>query len=252
MMASVESVAATAKAAPAARLVNVRKRFGYHDVVRGVSLEVPTGSRLVVTGPNGAGKSTLLRILATQWQATVGQVEVLGRDLKRHVLWVRSRIGVVLHEPFLRREMTLEENLRFTGALHGLSRERARERAGELMERFGLSHRRRDAVGTFSQGLLKRSSLARSLLGDPALWLLDEPFSGLDPAGRELLSSVIREHTAGGGDRTVVLVTHELELGRSLATHSARLEGGRLVAFAQGAGAMDGLDGHAGGEEAGG
>ncbi|HVR75302.1 MAG TPA: ABC transporter ATP-binding protein, partial [Planctomycetota bacterium] len=163
---------------PAARLRGVRKRFGYQDVLRGVDLEVPRGGIFVIFGPNGAGKSTILRLLATQWSSTAGTVEVLGHDVRREPILIRSQLGLVFHEPFLRRELTVEENLRFASELHGIDGAAAPERIERLLGRFGILHRRRDAVGTLSQGMTKRASLARSLLNEPRLWILDEPFSG--------------------------------------------------------------------------
>ncbi len=215
-------------ASPAARLDKVRKRFGYRDVLRGISLEIPRGGCFVLTGPNGAGKSTLVRILSTQWSFAEGTVEVLGSNVKREPARVRSRLGIVLHESFLRRELTLEENLHFAAALFSIPRSDQDERIARLLDTFGLTRRRRDTVGTFSQGMIKRASLARSLLNEPELWILDEPFSGLDPAGQELLAKVIGDFHQEGGNRTVVLVTHQLEIGRSLATGSAQITDGRV------------------------
>jgi heme exporter protein A len=213
--------------APAARLRSVRKRFGYRDVLRGIDLDLERGACLAVAGPNGAGKSTLLRILSTQWTATAGEVEVLGIDARRDPLAVRSRVGVCAHESFLRRELSFEENLRFAGDLFGLRGKPLEERIGRLSDTFGLAHRRKDRVAIFSQGMLRRASLARSLLHEPELWILDEPFSGLDAHGREILQEAIRGfHTKGG---TVVLVTHEAALADALATSTLRVEGGLLV-----------------------
>ena len=213
--------------APAARLRSVRKRFGYRDVLRGIDLDLERGACLAVAGPNGAGKSTLLRILSTQWAATAGEVEVLGIDARREPLAVRRRVGVCAHESFLRRELSLEENLRFAGDLFGLHGKPLERRIDTLSETFGLAHRRKDRVSIFSQGMLRRASLARSLLHDPELWILDEPFSGLDAQGREILQEAIRAFHAKGG--TVVLVTHEAALADALATSTLRVEGGLLV-----------------------
>ena len=138
---------------PALRLRAVRKRFGYSDVLRGIGLEVQSGEVLVLEGANGAGKSTLLRIVATQWTATSGSVEVLGFDVKKDALKVRAVIGAVFHESFLRSELSLIENLRFAASLHGLRWPEVEERAAELLERFALSKRLSDVVSTFSQGM---------------------------------------------------------------------------------------------------
>jgi ABC-type multidrug transport system ATPase subunit len=245
---------ALATTAPAARLQGVRKRFGYRDVLRGVSLEIPRGSCFVITGPNGAGKSTLVRILATQWTFTGGEVEVLGWSVRREPARIRSRLGLVFHDTFLRRELTLEENLRFAADLLGLKREVALERIASLLDRFGLAHRRKDAVGTFSQGMIKRAGLARSLIGDPDLWILDEPFSSLDPPGQDLLAQLLREFSGGPRGRTVVLVTHQTSLGRSLATDSVRIVDGEVAKRGARGAAIDGsspLESSGAGDEAG-
>jgi ABC-type multidrug transport system ATPase subunit len=217
---------------PAASVRGLRKRFGYRDVLRGIDLDVPRGSRFVVSGPNGAGKSTLLRILTTQWHPTTGEVRVLGHDARKEGREIRSRIGVVFHDSFLRRELTLEENIRFVCDLHGLRYRTVADRAAELLERFGLAHRVTDRVGTFSQGMVRRANIVRSLVPAPELWILDEPFSGLDVEGQGLLESWIREFSAKGG--TVVLVTHQPALGARIGTGWARIEDGLLSARGDG------------------
>ena len=211
-------------AQPAVLLRGVRKRFGFRDALRGVDLEVPRGTALAVFGPNGAGKSTLIRVVATCWLPSAGGGEILGMDLRRQALEIRRRVGVVFHQSFLRPEFTLEENLRFYREIYGLRRANG---AMALMERFGLAHRRKDPVKTFSQGMVKRADIVRSLLHDPELWLLDEPFSGLDPAGRELLECMVRDLAAAG--RTVILVTHNVELGSRLAQRTLLLEDGKVA-----------------------
>jgi ABC-type multidrug transport system ATPase subunit len=209
---------------PAVRLRRVRKRFGFRDVLRGIDLDLERGACLAVFGPNGAGKSTLIRILATQWTPSEGSVEVLGHDLAAERESARRLVGAVLHQSFLRSELTLEENLRFYADLYGVP---PSPDVGALLERFGLARFHRESVATFSQGMTKRANLIRSLLHDPELWLLDEPFSGLDPEGRGLLADAVRERVASG--RTVVVVTHQTEIGRLLATRALTLADGAVV-----------------------
>ena len=218
------------------RLRGVRKRFGYRDVLRGIDLEVPRGSCFVIFGPNGAGKSTTLRIVATQWGFESGEAEVLGFDLKKDGAEVKARLGIVFHDSFLRRELSLEENLLFAGDLHAMRRALALERIDELLDRLHLSHRRHDPVGTFSQGMTKRASIARSLLHGPDLWLLDEPFSSLDPDGQEILVKMVQGFVESG--RTVLLVTHQVDLGSRLATASAFIDEGRTTRSGPGASAL--------------
>lgn len=211
----------------AVRLVGVRKRFGYRDVLRGIDLEVPRGSCFVLTGPNGAGKSTILRIAATQWSFSSGRVEVLGSDVKSSPLDVKRSIGAVFHESFLRPELSLEENLKFSASLRGLRWRDVAETAASLTDRLGLIRRRGDPVSTFSQGMTRRADIIRSLLHGPELWILDEPFAGLDAAGCDLLEAMIAEYARGG--RTILLVTHRTALGERLADGGAALDDGRVV-----------------------
>jgi heme ABC exporter ATP-binding subunit CcmA len=203
------------------------KRYGYREILRGVALDVPVGTALAILGPNGVGKSTLLRILAGQARFDSGSVNVCGRDVRRDSTWIKAQVGVVFHESFLRREFTLEENLRFTADLYRLRWTDVALRVDTLLRRLAIHHRKQDRVGTFSQGLAKRASLVRSLLHDPRLWILDEPFSGLDPAGRDILEVLLREFTARGG--AVVVVTHATDVGPRIGARSVRLDAGRML-----------------------
>ncbi len=212
--------------APAVRLRGVRKRFGHREVLRGVTFDVPAASCFGLFGGNGVGKSTLLRIVSTQWTCS-GVVEVAGYDVRKHAARVRAMLGAVFHESFLRRELTLEENLRYACALYRQQWKSVRSRAMELLERFGLERRRGDQVRTYSQGMTKRAGLVRSLVHEPSLWILDEPFSGLDAQGRELLEGMIEDYVAAG--RTVLLVTHNAEIGARLASRGLLLVAGQVA-----------------------
>ena len=209
----------------AIRLEGVSKSFGYRDVLRDVNLEIPAGSCVAIYGQNGAGKSTLARIIATQWAPTAGRAEILGHELGADNRQIRRRTGMVADQSFLRSELSLDENLAFFRSVYGVDGE---ARGDELLDRFGLARRRKDPVSTFSQGMVKRANLARSLLHDPELWVLDEPFSGLDQEGQELLKNCIREFAAGG--RTVLRVTHLREIGRELAGASIEITDGYISA----------------------
>lgn len=204
----------------------IRKRYGFREILRGVDLEVAAGRVFSLFGANGAGKSTLLKIIATRVRPTAGTLRVAGFDSRNDGTELRRTLGCVLHDHFLRLDLTLDENLRFYGELHGVAG--CSGRARELAERFGLGARRNDPVRSFSQGMQKRATLARSLLHAPRVWLLDEPFSGLDIAGRALLESVIAERRAAGA--TVLLVTHDPESGLRLCDDAALLERGAVVA----------------------
>lgn len=208
----------------AVRVRGLRKRFGYREALRGIDLDVERGACLAVRGPNGAGKSTLLAILATLKTPDEGEVVILGNDARRGAVEVRSRIGVLLHESFLRRELTLEENLRFACELRGLRFPEVRGAARGLLERFGLLERAGDRVGTFSQGMVRRAGIVRSLLGAPDLWLLDEPQAGLDAGGSDALVALLREHLAAG--RSAVVATHDPSLAERVGARTIWLARG--------------------------
>jgi ABC-type multidrug transport system ATPase subunit len=233
------------EASPAVRAAGIEKRFGLRPALRGIDIEVPSSGCFVLFGPNGAGKSTLLRIISTRMRPAAGRLEVLGLDAAREGEKVRARLGVVFHDTFLRGDLTLDENLRFHADLHGLAPRAARERADALVLRLGLAPRLHDRVRGFSQGMARRATIVRSLLHDPRVWLLDEPFAGLDPRGCEVLEEVIGEERAAG--RAVVIVTHDIEIGLRLADDGAAIEDGRVVARGR-----KGLEEYAAGKAAGG
>ena len=183
------------------------KRFGEKRALDAVDLELDRGGFLVVTGPNGAGKTTLLRLCAGLLVPSGGTIEV-GVD--------RSEIGLLAHEPLVYRELTPLENLDLYGRLYRISERR--ERAGMLLERFGLWDVRHERVSAFSRGMTQRLALCRSLLHEPQLLLLDEPYAGLDDQAADLLDRELRVLT---GTCTVALATHAPARIESLA--SARL-----------------------------
>jgi ABC-type multidrug transport system ATPase subunit len=180
------------------------KRYGTKRVLRGVDLDVERGGFLLVTGPNGSGKTTLLRLLAGLAAPTGGELTVSAG---------RGSLGLVAHEPLVYRELTPLENLDLFGRLYRVPERR--ERIGMLLERFGLWEVRREAVATFSRGMLQRLALCRALLHEPELLLLDEPFNALDADGAALLERTLDERR---GERTFVVATHEPERMGALAT----------------------------------
>jgi len=180
------------------------KRFGGKRVIDRVDFEIPTGAFIVVTGANGSGKTTLLRLCAGLAAPTGGQLEVAVD---------RSQLGYLGHEPLVYRELTALENLELYGRLYRVPERR--ERIGMLLERFGLWEGRRERAGSFSRGMLQRLALCRTLLHDPTLLLLDEPFNALDTEGASLLD---RELAELGPGRTVVVATHDPARVEPLAT----------------------------------
>ncbi len=203
------------------------KSFGTRKALDDASFELPEGAFLSVFGPNGAGKTTLLRVLSTLARPTSGQVRICGVDLKEEPDQVRAMIGVVSHAPMLYPDLTAEENLLLYAELYGVKDPKAR--VAELLGAVGLSHRRLDQVRTFSRGMTQRVSIARALVHDPRVVLLDEPYSGLDPHAVEIFDELIG---AVRGDRTFVMVSHDLQKGFSMCTHALVMARGRVVACA--------------------
>jgi heme exporter protein A len=177
------------------RASGLGKRFGDKRVIEGLDLAVECGGFLLVTGPNGSGKSTLLRLLAGLAAPTSGELSVEVP---------RGRIGFVAHEPLLYRELTALENLELYGRLYRVPERR--ERAGMLLERFGLWDVRAERADSFSRGMLQRLALCRALLHEPELLLLDEPFNALDESGAALLD---RELADLRPQATFVVATHD-------------------------------------------
>lgn len=213
--------------APAAlRASGITKRFGHRLVLKGLSLSVARGESIAIFGPNGAGKSTFLRILATLVSPTTGEVEVDGIDPREDPLEARHRIGVLSHHTYLYDDLTARENLRFYGRMYGVAD--LENRISHLAGRVGLSARLDDRVGTFSHGMQQRLAMARAVLHDPEVLLLDEPEAGLDQDALDLLAGLLREGDSDRG-RAALLVTHHLDLGLSLSDRVAILVGGRFV-----------------------
>lgn len=202
------------------------KRFGYTVVLRGVSLRIPEGQTVVLLGPNGAGKTTLLRILATLLKPSAGRVRIGGFDLAKNPHRVRHLLGYVSHQPLLYPDLSARENLRFFARLYGMSR--ADVRIDELLETVGLARRADDLVRTFSRGMVQRLTIARALLHNPPILLLDEPDTGLDPHAAAMLAALLRD-VAGSG-RTILLTTHNLARGVDFADRVLVLAGGKIVA----------------------
>lgn len=205
----------------------LEKWFGPQPAVLGIDFTLHIGEFLTLFGPNGAGKSTLLRLLAGSLRPTRGEIRfpaLGGDDEDTRVAW-RRRIGVLSHQTFLYGQLTAEENLRFYGRLYSLVN--LNERIDELLAKVGLLDRRDLRVRTFSRGMQQRLALARTLLHDPGMVLLDEPYTGLDPHAAIMLRDVL-EHLRDGR-RTILLVTHNLSQGLELADRVVVQAGGRWV-----------------------
>jgi ABC-type multidrug transport system ATPase subunit len=183
-----------------------------------VSLELDPGERLLLLGPNGAGKSTFIRVFAGLMRPTHGKALVAGQPARL----ARERVGVVSHATFLYDELTALENLHFYGELYGIAEPEARAR--QLLEQVGIARLAGVEVGRLSRGQQQRVTIARALLHEPAVLLLDEPDTGLDVAAFGLLENLLLT-----GEYSVVLTTHNLSTGVRLGTRAVVLARGRLV-----------------------
>ncbi len=204
---------------------NLTKTFEVRPVLRRVNFSVAAGERVTLLGPNGAGKTTLLRILATLAQPTSGRVVVAGYDLRDDANEARWRIGYVGHQTGLYDELTARENLLFFARMFGL-RDGAR-RADALLTRVGLRARANERVTRFSRGQAQRLALARAILHDPDVLLLDEPDTGLDEDALTLLTELLDERAEAG--QTSLFTTHQLARGLAQSDRALILVGGRAV-----------------------
>ena len=207
--------------APLLRLSGITKRFGVVRAVRNVDLSIFAGDFLTLFGPNGAGKTTLLRIIASLTRPTVGRIEFSEENADQE----RVRVGYVSHQSLLYNELTGFENLSFYGNLYGL--DRPARQASEMLIRMGLEEAGQRLVREYSRGMKQRLTLARALLHNPSLLLLDEPYTGLDQHGSRLLTRVLRSVKEEGS--TVLLITHNLREGLELCSRAVIQHRGQLV-----------------------
>ena len=200
------------------------RRYGDRAALRDVTLELEAGRTLVVFGPNGAGKTTLLRMLATLLRPHAGEVEVFGRQLPDDGYAVRGRIGFLGHDALLYRELSGRENLRFHARLHGV----AFARVDEALAAVGMTARADDPVAELSRGMVQRLAIARAVLHEPDLLLLDEPLANLDPAAAAQVAPLIG--AASGATR--VVTSHDPAGGLQGADVALGLKGGRVALLA--------------------
>jgi heme exporter protein A len=202
------------------------RTFGARKALDNVSFDLPQGAFLSIFGPNGAGKTTMLKVLSTLTNPSKGTAKVMGLDVVQDAVALRERIGFISHNPLLYPDLTAEENLLFFADLYCVPN--PNERVDELLEAVELSHRRLDAVRTFSRGMTQRLSIARSLLHRPDVIFLDEPYSGLDPHAMDILDTLIAQVRM---EHTFVMISHDLSKGLELCSHALILAKGKIVMF---------------------
>lgn len=203
------------------------KRFGMTKVLRGIDLELQPGEFLSLFGPNGAGKSTLLHILSTLMHPTSGKARLLGHDIAEEGEEIRKYIGVLSHHPLLFPTLTAAENLKFYGQMFAVPD--LNIRIETLLNDVELQEFHDRPIENFSRGMQQRLAIARALLHQPRLLMLDEPYTGLDQHGIAFLTATLRTFKKSGG--TVVMVSHDFAQGLELCTKAAILKRGKLAYY---------------------
>ena len=206
---------------------DLRKVYGHKAAVDGLNLTVPRGCFFGFLGPNGAGKSTTIRMLTGLIPPSSGSIELLGMSMPAQALEIKKRIGLVPDESLLFDRLTGSEFLEFVGRMYGLARPVARERARGLLELFELSDSGRKLIAEYSKGMRKRVAMAASLIHHPDLFLMDEPFEGVDAVGARLMKDILMDQVRRGA--TIFLTSHVLEVVERLCERVAIINEGKIV-----------------------
>ncbi len=201
------------------------KSFGSQAVLKNVNFKISKGECVAILGPNGAGKTTLIKVLATLTKASGGKVRLAGVDITKNAVQTRRQIGVVSHQPFLYDNLTAYENLKFYGKMYDVPD--LEGRIFGVIDQVGLTTRIHDRVRIFSRGMQQRLSIARAILHDPPILLLDEPETGLDQGSTFMLSKLLKKSIEG--NRTVLMTTHNLEWCLQLSDRVMVLHRGRIT-----------------------
>src|SRR5437868_11627004 len=213
--------------APAIGIRDLRKVYGDKAAVDGLTLSVPQGCFYGFLGPNGAGKTTTIKMLMGLAPATSGSIQLLGLPMPESALEIKKQIGLVPDESLLFDHLTGGEFIEFTGRIYGLAQPVARERAKELLELFELDDAPRKLISEYSKGMRKRTAMAASLIHRPKLFLMDEPFEGVDAVGARLMKDILLEQVRGGA--TIFLTSHVLDVVERLCDQLAIIRQGRVV-----------------------
>ena len=211
---------------PAIVARGLRKSYGLKPAVDGVDLEVPAGSFFGFLGPNGAGKSTTIRMLTGLIPPDSGEIEILGFRLPGQDIEIKKRIGLVPDESLLFDRLSGIEYLEFVGRMYALDRPTAVDRARDLLSLFQLQNDRK-IIGEYSKGMRKRIAMAASLIHHPDLFLMDEPFEGVDAMGARLMKDILMDQVSRGA--TIFLTSHVLEVVERLCDRVAIIDHGRIV-----------------------
>jgi ABC-2 type transport system ATP-binding protein len=214
-------------ATPAIEVRHLRKLYGARAAVDGLSLAVPQGCFYGFLGPNGAGKTTTIRMLMGLIPPDEGEIRMLGFEMPQQALEIKRRIGLVPDDSLLFDHLTGLEFLEFVGRMYHLQRIVARERAQELMELFELGAAHRKLISEYSKGMRKRVAMAASLIHRPQLFLMDEPFEGVDAVGARLMKNILLDQVRHGA--TIFLTSHVLEVVERLCDRVAIIHEGKLV-----------------------
>ncbi len=214
-------------ASPAIAVRDLRKLYGEKAAVDGLTLAVPRGCFFGFLGPNGAGKTTTIRMLLGLAAPTGGTMELLGLPMPERALDIKGRLGVVPEDSVLFDRLTGAEHLEFAGRMYGLERRVAAGRARELLSLFELDGQPRKIIADYSKGMRKRLSMAAALIHRPELFLLDEPFEGVDAVGARLMKDLLLDQVRQGA--TMFLTSHVLEVVERLCDRVAIIHHGRLV-----------------------
>lgn len=212
---------------PAIAVHDLRKVYGTKAAVDGLDLEVPRGCFFGFLGPNGAGKTTTIRMLMGLATPTSGSIRLLGMPMPEQAVQIKQRIGLVPDESLLFDHLTGYEFTEFVGRMYGLARPVARERAGELLSFFQLDRTQKKLIGEYSKGMRKRLAMAAALIHRPELFLMDEPFEGVDVVGARLMKELLLDQVRHGA--TIFLTTHVLEVVERLCDRVAIINEGKLV-----------------------
>jgi ABC-2 type transport system ATP-binding protein len=215
------------EAVPAIEITGLEKLYNGFHAVDGLTITVPQRCFFGFLGPNGAGKTTTIKMLMGLAQPDAGTIRVLGFPMPEHSLEIRREIGLVPDDSLLFDYLTGAEYLEFVGRLYGLPKPQAKDRGRELLQLFQLDENARKLIGEYSKGMRKRVAMAAALIHRPKLFLMDEPFEGVDAVGARLMKDILLEQVQHGA--TVFLTSHVLEVVERLCDEVAIINRGKLI-----------------------